>query len=199
MQGCYTRGKHLVCSSPYCLKQEETFLHVYGTNKMSRGLLTKSETLQTTAHRVKPQNSVMRWSILNRQTCECDNLPIWNSFHLKPGYRQLWPFIHQFCCYLQHFVRNDSVCSFMVNTVLTVSTCFRALTIMEWAALPCNSQKFNFITAFSVNIPPVSTTESSLLQMRPVFLLISSYLLKWLVIVSKRSPVTSHRQSWRTW
>lgn len=47
-------------------------------------------------HRVKPQNSVMRWSILNRQTCECDNLSIWNSFHLKSVYRQLWPFIQQY-------------------------------------------------------------------------------------------------------
>lgn len=95
------RGKKLSVFGRVLFKNKRKHSHMCmkvtqsSPTQVSRGLLTESETLETSAHRDNPQHSVMRWSILNGQTCECNHLAIWNSFHLNSGYRQLWPFIHQ--------------------------------------------------------------------------------------------------------
>lgn len=92
--------------------------------QMSRGLLTESETLETSAHRDNPQHSVMRWSILNGQTCECNHLAIWNSFHLNSGYRQLWAFIHQRLLSSTTFCREMFLNSRVASDVLRLDLLF---------------------------------------------------------------------------
>lgn len=151
----------------------------------------------------------MRWSVQNRQTCECDNLPIWNSFLLKSGYGQSSPFTHQYCCHLwrpdvegyfqillSHTARHSSpkVCRVSQRTLWQVWSviifgleevqgmyCFTAVTVLLNATKVCTAvpllgdylQQWKGVSirnnTLLVNIPPVSTTKSSLSQTRPVF------------------------------
>lgn len=49
-------------------------------------------------HRVKARKQCHEMEMeQNRQTCECDNLPLWNSYQLKSDYGQSRPFTRQRC------------------------------------------------------------------------------------------------------
>lgn len=53
---------------------------------------------QPRTHKVRGRRGVMGWGVRNWPTCERDNRPIWNSFHLKSGPRTIGPFTRLRCC-----------------------------------------------------------------------------------------------------
>lgn len=56
-------------------------------------------TCETTSHTVRQKTE--SWDrVQSRQTCDCDNSYIWNSFHLKSDCGQLEPPIHKNYCHL---------------------------------------------------------------------------------------------------